>query len=126
MKIRSDYVSNSSSSSFMLVGQSFNDEELVKIAKHNKIGGPDVTDYEDWDKYEIVDALEDKFKDLDLDFNYGLENYGEEVCIGMEYADMKQDETRKEFEKRIAGRLEELTGRETVKVECMVDGGFDD
>lgn len=123
MKIRSDYVSNSSSSSFMLVGKPFNDEELVKIAEHNKIGGPDATDYEDWDMYDIVEALENKFKDLD--FHYGLENYGEDVCIGMEYNSMKQDETRKEFEKRIAGRLKELTGEKTVKIECMIDGGYD-
>ena len=123
MKIRIDYVSNSSSSSFMLVGHAFDDSELVKMAEYNKIGGPEVTDYEDWDKYEIVEALEDKFKDLY--FNYGLENYGEEVCVGMEYTDMKQDETRKEFEKSIADRLKELTGKETVKVECMIDGGYD-
>lgn len=122
MKIRIDFVSNSSSSSFMLIGKSFNDEELVKIAEHNKIGGPDVTDYDDWEKYEIVDALEDKFNDLN--FNYGLENYCEEVCIGMEYDSMKQDETRKEFEKRIADRLKELTGEEPVNIECMVDGGY--
>ena len=123
MKIRIDYVSNSSSSSFMVVGHAFDDNELVKIAEHNKIGGPDVTDYEDWGKYDIVEALEDKFKDLN--FNYGLENYGEEVCVGMEYSDMKQNETRKEFENRIADRLKELTGKETVKVECMIDGGYD-
>lgn len=118
-----DFVSNSSSSSFMLVGKAFDDDELVKIAEYNKIGGEDVTDYEDWDKYDIVEALEDKFKDLN--FRYGLENYGEDICVGMEYDNMKQNETRKEFEKRIAGRLKELTGKETVKVECMIDGGYD-
>lgn len=131
MKIRADYVSNSSSSSFMVVGKSFDFDELVEIAKHNKltseyhkVADGEEPDYEDWDSYDIIACLEEKFPDLE--FNHGLENFYEDYCIGMGYDSMKPDETRKEFEARIAKQLSEMTGKTIAKVESLVDGGRDD
>ena len=129
MKIRTDYVSNSSSSSFMVVGKVFTWDDLVAMAKHNKIQSQDYEpveddDYEEWDSYDIISALEQKFPDLE--FNCGLENYYEDYCVGMGYDSMKPDETRKDFEGRIAKQLTEMTGKEITKVDCLVDGGRDD
>ena len=80
--------------------------------------------YEDWDSYDIISELEGKFPDLE--FNRGLENYYDEYCVGMGYGGMKPDETRKEFEARIAKQLSEMTGKTISKVESLVDGGRDD
>lgn len=131
MKIRSDYVSNSSSSSFMVVGKSFDFDELVEIAKHNKLTSEyhevpegEEPDYENWDSYDIVSGLEEKFGDLE--FNSGLESYYDCYCVGMGYGAMAKDETRAQFEERIAKRLSEMTGKEITSVSCMVDGGRDD
>jgi hypothetical protein len=126
MKIRTDYVSNSSSSSFMVVGKVFTSEDLVDIAKHNKFtteegGDPENENYEDWDSYDIISALEEKFPDLDI--HYGIEDFYDEYCIGMDYEKMKSDETRKDFEGRIAKQLSDMYGKEIKKVDCLVDGG---
>ena len=131
MKIRFDFVSNSSSSSFMVVGKAFTYDDLVAIAKHNKLTSKyheakdgEEPDYESWDSYDIISELESKFPDLE--FNRGIENYYDEYCIGMGYGSMKSDETRKDFETRIAKLLAEMTGTEIAKVGCIVDGGRDD
>lgn len=117
MKIRSDYVSNSSSSSFMIVGEVFSEEKIYDIGK--KLGFVTDDDYETtWD---IVEKIAEKF---DIKYERGIENYYDEWCLGLHYSDMKDSETKKEFENRIAEKLKELTGKKC-DVDELVDGGRD-
>ena len=131
MKLRTDYVSNASSCSFMVVGKAFTRDDLVAIAKHNKLTSKYIPvedgkepDYRNWDSYDITSELKVKFPNLE--FKRGLESYYDEYCIGMGYGGMKTDETRKSFEARIAKQLTEMTGKEITTVDCLVDGGRDD
>ena len=57
MKIRSDYVSNSSSSSFMIVGEVFSEDKIYDIGK--KLGF--VTDDDSGDTWDIVEKIAEKF-----------------------------------------------------------------
>lgn len=131
MKIRTDYVSNSSSSSFMVVGKVFTLDDLVAMAKHNKLTSKyheardgEEPNYEDWDSWDIISELEGKFPDLE--FNRGIDSYYDEYCVGIGYGGMKPDETRKDFEARVAKQLTEMVGYDIPSVSCLVDGGRDD
>lgn len=115
----------------MVVGKVFTRDELVEIAKHNKLTSKyqdvpegEEPDYELWDSYDIISELKGKFPDLE--FNSGLDIYYDEYCVGIGYLGMNPGETRKDFEARIAKQLTEMTGKEITSVDCMVDGGRDD
>lgn len=156
MKIRLDYVSNSSSSSFMLVGTAVDANDLKLVFKNHglfdRLADEKQSDYtedeeedegldefeqdeseemseDEWLEDDFVDEefwnnIEDWLEEFGLKFENGLEEFYEQVCVGLSYEDMENDETKEQFEKRVGEALEKLFG-EPKKVECMIDGGRD-
>lgn len=108
MKVKLDFVTNSSSVSFVVIGINIDIKDIPKdylkqIAEKRNIPLDEVTDE---DPYEI---LQDLIKGSNLEYSFGCE-YDEGLMVGISYSNMKDDETLGEFKKKVKLQILEHFG----------------
>lgn len=123
MKIKSDFVTNSSSSSFVVIGAHI-EPDMIDLERFQKIKKKENVTVEQImeDPYEYLDPM---LRGSDLQYSQGC-TYGEGLMIGIPYTSMDEDETLKEFRRRVKDQIKEKLGVEVITPdhieECWMDG----
>lgn len=118
MKIRNGYVSNSSSSSFCVLG-------ITQSALMDK--NPQIAEaFDNGDCEDLEEYLGINWRTTDIQVVSGISEYYDEHIVGMSATEMKDDETLLDFKKRVTEWLKNKGLNVDVSdINWHIDGGMD-
>lgn len=126
MKTRMGFVSNSSSSSFVLFGRAFSKKEIAKAcAEVLKMSADEISKDPDSYSDEVISILDyiEKSSGIRLHAEDGIGSYYDMVVIGALFDQMNDDESKKDFLSRIGDALNTVFPL-VDNAEIIVDGGY--
>ena len=110
MKIRSGFVSNSSSSSFILYGVHMEEEDFTEVAMDILKNNAKDTDFDPEDEesdYGFYELAEASFEFIDLEWSTGGQGF-EGIYIGLDPRSFDEDKTMKQNKKDIEDKIKAL------------------
>lgn len=111
MKIRTGFVSNSSSSSFCIVGV---------IANKTNFSIPETEDI-----FDFLEGHIDHYEN-NLTVKYGIENYRDDILVGTPITAIDENKTIAEFKKETFDNLKKVGFKGNLTdVKICIDGGVD-
>lgn len=111
MKIRMGFVSNSSSSSFCVVGKIYEDEKNELLYKFDEM-------IYDLNKINEIDPT--------LVTCQGISKYYDNTILGMEIENIQDNETMSQFKQRVLEQVKKIDSNVVIDdIQIYVDGGYD-
>jgi hypothetical protein len=101
MKLKLGFVTNSSSTSFVVMGANINYDEMTSFVDQEKL------------KDDLFSTLDEVVQNSDLSYSTGPDyGYGspESIMVGIHYTRMRDNETLKEFKNRVQLQILERFG----------------
>ena len=130
MKVRTGYVSNSSSSSFCIVGTVLRDDCFDMDVLNKFLGQKQIE--KNYDEYRIKNmSIWEKLSELydihDIDFHRGIEEYSsDDYIVGLGIGRIQDNQTFGDFKKKVLEQLKAIgfTG-DVEHIAIHIDGGYE-